>query len=39
MQLVLDLAVKNINFMGLGLWRLTPPSTLFHLYHDGQFYW
>ena len=39
MQLVLDLAVKNINFMGLGLWRLTPPSTLFHLYHDSQFYW
>ena len=34
--------MKYKNWNGLiliGLWRLTSLSTVFHLYHGGQFYW
>jgi hypothetical protein len=37
MQLVIDF--EGLRGEGLELWCLTPLSTIFQLFRDGQFYW
>ena len=39
MSVDVSVSVLQYKMVGLGLWCLTPLSTIFQLYRGGQFYW